>query len=241
MSEKANLLIDVGNTSIKACFYDGQQFAADNIERYLAPEQLAQLIEASNKVYLSTVGKDDIAESIQTLCNDLDRPLFIAETKNEEFGLVNSYTNPHHMGVDRWLAMLACMHRSAGKTFLLADVGTAMTVDVVSNSRHMGGWIVPGLSLLKNSLFKNTQKVFGDDRKSPYIEFGNDTPACVDNGCRAQILGTLLLAEQKMKKNVEKFDIFLSGGDKYLLSEMQNKNIIECENLVLEGLTLFVD
>ena len=49
------------------------------------------------------------------------------------------------------------------------------------------------------------------------------------------------MAQREMKKNVKEFEIFLTGGDKKLFSNLDVENIIQCENLVLEGLTLFVD
>lgn len=241
MLEKANLCIDVGNTFIKSALFDRNDSGIAYISRYHDASELITPIQAANRVYLSNVGKDDVTRFIQSVCADNNVQLFIAETQKSAFGLTNSYSIPSNMGVDRWLAMLACMQKSQGKTFLVVDIGTAMTVDAVQNGIHLGGWIVPGLSLLKQSLFKNTQRVFGNDENSGLTDFGKDTPLCVDHGCTAQILGTLLMAEKEMKKNVKKFEIFLTGGDKKLFLNLDIKNIIECENLVLEGLNLFVD
>lgn len=241
MLEKANLCIDVGNTCIKSALFDPNDSGIAYISRYHDASELITPIQAANRVYLSNVGKDDVTSFIQSVCADNNVQLFIAKTQKSAFGLTNSYSIPSNMGVDRWLAMLACMQKSQGKTFLVVDIGTAMTVDAVQNGIHLGGWIVPGLSLLKQSLFKNTQRVFGNDANSGFTDFGKDTPLCVDHGCTAQILGTLLMAEKEMKKNVKKFEIFLTGGDKKLFLNLDIENIIECENLVLEGLNLFVD
>jgi type III pantothenate kinase len=241
VSGKLSLLVDVGNSSIKAAYYKNNQFVGDGIERFNEPNQLIDKIKASSHVYLSNVGKTKITELLQTICNDLSRPLFIATSQSLEFGLTNAYNKPKNMGVDRWLAMLACMNRSKEKTFLIVDIGTAMTIDAVINGNHLGGWITPGLELLRQSLFTNTQRVFGVDNKSNKIDFGDDTPVCVNNGCTAQIIGTFLMAQNKMHKKVNKFDIFITGGNKNIITEFNNKKIILCENLVLDGLTLFVD
>lgn len=241
MLEERKLFIDVGNTSIKSALYDSEGDSLGTISRHADINELNTLITHVSHVYLSNVGKEDITEHIQTICNSTNTLLSIAKTQKNEFGLTNSYTTPSNMGVDRWLAMLACMKISAKKTFLVVDIGTAMTIDAVKNGNHLGGWIVPGISLLKQSLFKNTQRVFTDDEKSSSTSFGNDTPHCVENGCTAQILGTLLMAEREIKKNVDKYEIFLTGGDKSVFLNIDIQNIIERENLVLEGLTLLVD
>ena len=241
MSEKANLLIDVGNTSIKTTYYKHDTRSFSETIRHSTPEQLDTLIQQSTHVYLSNVLKDDTSELIAKQCSLHQVPLFIAKTEATAFGLKNAYKKVENMGVDRWLAMLACMHRSQNNTFIVVDIGTAMTVDAVESGNHIGGWIVPGIRLLKESLFKNTQRVFGAAEKTFLTDFGTDTPVCVDNGCSAQILGTLLMAEKIMKNKVNKFEIFLTGGDKNIISSIELENIILCENLVFEGLTLFVD
>jgi type III pantothenate kinase len=239
--KERKLLIDVGNTSIKSALYDSVEDSIGFISRHNDVNELDALISTVSHVYLSNVGKEYITEHIQTICNSNNSSLTIATTKKDEFGLTNSYLIPSNMGVDRWLAMLACMKISANKTFLVVDIGTAMTIDAVKNGDHLGGWIVPGISLLKQSLFKNTTRVFTDDANSSSTRFGNDTPRCVDNGCTAQIVGTLLMAEQEIKKNVDKYEIFLTGGDKSIFLNFDIPNIIEHDNLVLEGLTLLVD
>ncbi|MFQ3251725.1 MAG: type III pantothenate kinase [Glaciecola sp.] len=241
MSEEPKLLIDVGNTSIKVANYDPVTTSMAPIQRFKLVEELRPSLERASHAYLSNVGKDEVSAEIRSLCVATNTPLFIARTEAEAHGLTNSYLKPSNMGVDRWLAMLACMRRSSQKTFLVVDIGTAMTIDAVENGKHLGGWIVPGVSLMRESLFKNTQRVFGDAENKLSTEFANDTPDCVSNGCNAQILGTLLLAEQQMQKKVKKFELFLTGGDKNLFLNLNIQNKIECENLVLEGLTLFVD
>jgi type III pantothenate kinase len=235
------LFIDVGNTSIKSALYDSVEDSIGLISRHADVNELNALINNVSHVYLANVGNEDVTEHIQTICNKNNLSLTIATTKKDEFGLTNSYLTPSNMGVDRWLAMLACMKVSSNKTFLVVDIGTAMTIDAVKNANHLGGWIVPGISLLKHSLFKNTTRVFTDEAKSSSTCFGNDTPRCVDNGCTAQILGTLLMAEREIKKNVDKYEIFLTGGDKSIFLNLDIPNIIERDNLVLEGLSLLVD
>lgn len=241
MLEELRLFIDVGNTNIKSAFYDCETDAVGLISRHTTVIELKTLIASASHVYLSNVGKDDITDYIQAICDANGTSLLIAKTQKTAFGLTNSYSTPANMGVDRWLAMLACMKISHSKTFIVVDIGTAMTIDAVKDGIHLGGWIVPGVSLLKQSLFKNTQRVFGDDKKLTSTSFGNDTPRCVDNGCTAQILGMLLMAEREMLKNVEKYETFLTGGDKNIFLDLNIQNVFEHENLVFEGLTLFVD
>lgn len=241
MSEKVNLLIDAGNTCIKLITYTQGLGYTKSTQRYQSADEMRASIQTATHVYLSNVGANHIRQQIESICTENKAQLFVAETQSKAFGLRNAYQTPSNMGVDRWLAMLACMQKSQMQTFLTVDIGTAMTIDAVHKGQHIGGWIVPGITLLRQSLFKNTQGVFGNDEKVFSTAFGQDTPECVNNGCSAQILGALLLAEKEMQKKSKKFEIFVTGGDKSIFKNTGFENIIECENLVFDGLTLFVD
>ncbi|MDP1069535.1 type III pantothenate kinase, partial [Klebsiella pneumoniae] len=63
------------------------------------------------------------------------------------------------MGVDRWLAMLAAWQR-VGQSCWVVDCGSAITLDLLdAEGRHQGGYILPGLRLMQQSLLGNTAEV----------------------------------------------------------------------------------
>jgi type III pantothenate kinase len=242
VSGSYNLLIDIGNSCIKLQKYDKGAQTPPRVEILGSPDELSDYIQAANKVYLSCVGRRNLAEKIAEIARYNQVELVEAHTQVRQFGLTNSYVIPSNMGVDRWLAMCAAHKRSELKTFIVVDVGTAVTVDAVLDSQHLGGWIAPGFRLLRESLFKNTQNVFGKDKERTGIDFQKDTPDCVDAGCEAQIVGLLHSANATLSKKTEEFDIFITGGDRNIFKQEDfTKQLFFHENLVLDGLTLFVD
>src|SRR5690606_16101045 len=67
-------------------------------------------------------------------------------------GVQNGYVVPEKLGVDRWLALLAAYTTAAGPCCVV-DCGTTITVDFVDRTgRHRGGYIVPGLHLMRDAL-----------------------------------------------------------------------------------------
>ena len=74
-------------------------------------------------------------------------------------GVTNGYREPARLGVDRWLALLAAwqeLHAGA----ILVSAGTALTIDVLQdNGQHGGGYIVPGLRLMRDALIAGTSGV----------------------------------------------------------------------------------
>ena len=70
------------------------------------------------------------------------------------------FYNPVTLGVDRWLACLAA-HRTYQQDVLVIDAGTAITIDIVtSNGIHLGGYIIPGMASLGQTISLSTGLCF---------------------------------------------------------------------------------
>jgi type III pantothenate kinase len=77
----------------------------------------------------------------------------------QALGIRSAYDKPETLGRDRFLGMVGARSMYDGP-FLLADAGTAMTVDVVdSDGQHLGGLIVPGPVLMREALHQGTAGV----------------------------------------------------------------------------------
>jgi len=151
--------LDLGNSFLKwRCGAQRGRLAAGD----LGAEQLAAAWQglAPSRVRLASVGADrraaELAEAVRARWQ---LPLEIAVSSAHCGALVNSYQDPARMGVDRWLAMLAAFERGPGGCCVV-DCGSAITIDYVhADGRHLGGYILPGLGLMRASLLGNTQRV----------------------------------------------------------------------------------
>lgn len=74
--------------------------------------------------------------------------------------LVNGYLEPTQLGADRWHALLGACVRAPGTSLVVANAGTATTVDCVrvaaDGARFVGGCIAPGVGLMLESLARGT-------------------------------------------------------------------------------------
>jgi len=79
-----------------------------------------------------------------------------ASTQGVAGHLRNAYADPGRLGVDRWLTMLAATAQSR-EAVCIVDAGTAITIDVVAaDGEHEGGYILPGLDLMRRALTDDT-------------------------------------------------------------------------------------
>nr|WP_233076243.1 type III pantothenate kinase [Paraglaciecola chathamensis] len=233
------LLLDVGNSYIKHAqvTINEQVFEQPlDISRCTDMAQLAKQIKTSQRVIVAAVGQGQQVALLQSLCNESKVPLTLIKTQASAFGMRCAYRNFTTLGVDRWLAILAGRRLSSTKAYCVIDLGTANTCDLVSENQHLGGWIAPGFSLMRDSLIKNTELVFANDEFPTDLTLGEQTVDCVNMGCAAAVNGFIFAAEQKIAQQDEDYCVIITGGGQDMIKKNAPKHYYFYENLVLFGL-----
>ncbi|WP_213879435.1 pantothenate kinase [Pseudomonas sp. dw_358] len=133
-------------------------------------------------------------------------------------GVRNGYLDYGRLGLDRWLALVGGYQLAQGNCVVI-DSGTAVTSDLVSASgEHMGGYICPGLSLMRNQLRTHTRKIRYDDQAAERALMsyapGRSTAEAVERGCALMLQG-FALTQLKLAQEYwgDDFVVFLAGGD----------------------------
>ena len=228
------LLIDIGNTQIKYTVVNDISDISD-LRYCQEPADLSTYISKVNQVFVSSVGHSDLVETLQSLCKSFNKPCKIIHTEAITLGIQCAYEKFLNLGVDRWMAILAARDITKLPVAII-DLGTANTCDIVVNNKHLGGWIAPGFSVMRESLLNNTQQVFADNNMPTVLDIGNATENCVNYGCLATQTGFVMMAEQYLNNKYENYFVLVTGGGQNSLSLQNNKNILFFPNLVLRGL-----
>jgi type III pantothenate kinase len=228
------LLIDIGNTQIKYKMVNDIVDLSD-VKRCPDIKDLTSYISSSNEVLVSSVGHLSLLEEIENLCERFNKPCKIIHTEAETLGIQCAYEQFQTLGVDRWLAILAAREITQLPVAVI-DLGTANTCDIVVNNKHLGGWIAPGFSIMRETLLKNTQQVFADNNMPQVLDIGDTTENCVSYGCLASQAGFVMMAEQYLNNKYEDYFVLVTGGGQNSISLKDNKKILSFPNLVLRGL-----
>ena len=250
--DKSILFIDVGNSLAKYCCMRATEIQNTelsdinpSLEYFSETLTPVQLLPRVSHIYLSYVKAPEWLAALHKEAAQQNIPIVTAtsakHTRINHSILINGYNNVTNMGVDRWLAMIAAVGLFPQKSdFVVVDVGTAITCDVIFRHQHQGGWIAPGLKTLKTSLLSNTEQVFTNDKAQTQhaepIILGTDTPDCVEQGCLAQLNGMVNLACETLNDQTDDFIVLITGGDQIKLSFPRKNNIHYFANLVLIGL-----
>ena len=148
-----------------------------------------------------------------------------AAPAREMSGVRNGYEEFERLGLDRWLAMLGGFQLASGACLVL-DFGTAVTADFVAgDGEHLGGFICPGMPLMRNQLRTHTRKIrYGDlaaERAMESLVPGRTTVEAVERGCSLMLRG-FVLTQLELARSYwgADFSVFLTGGDAGLVSEI---------------------
>jgi type III pantothenate kinase len=237
VSEKASLLIDIGNSGIKYGLLENGSISEITSVSHAAIDSLP--INQVDKIWFANVGPKKLTESLSSL-NDYQQKLVTeVVTTPKAFGLHCGYQHFQNLGVDRWLAILA-IAESATTPFAVIDAGTALTCDFVDGDKHLGGWIAPGFDMMRNALQHGTEQVFTHHQYPNALTLGTDTPECVNHGCMMFIQGCLEQAHKQLSQLGSSYTIYVTGGSAPLFYNCESAtNIVFEKNLVLKGLRRF--
>ncbi len=152
-------------------------------------------------------------------------------------GVVNGYQQPEKLGVDRWLAILAARARNTS-AYVVVDCGSAITVDLVtSQGEHLGGFIAPGLRLMREALGTKTAGIKLGQIGYPENDFpGRNTVIAIKSAELAMIAGLVDHAKSVLRNyDAHQAGLMVTGGDGEWLVAMLKDGIF-VEDLVLDGL-----
>lgn len=148
-----------------------------------------------------------------------------AAPSREMSGVRNGYEEFERLGLDRWLAMLGGFQLASGACLVL-DFGTAVTADFISrDGEHLGGFICPGIPLMRNQLRTHTRRIrYGDlaaERALESLVPGRTTVEAVERGCSLMLRG-FVLTQLELARSYwgDDFAVFFTGGDADLVSEI---------------------
>ena len=198
------LLVDAGNTRLKACLLSGTRPGRAHAEHWSAGgEQQAavSLLRAMRRaagrrtitrVLACSVAGARVERALRVAARaaGLPAPLFI-RSRRSAGGVRNGYADAWRLGADRFVALVGARATHPGRALLLVDAGTALTIDLVDAAgRHRGGLLVPGPELMVAALLGETAGIRrragrGDvlaRAGRPAMHFGRSTRAGLASG-----------------------------------------------------------
>ncbi len=258
------LTIDAGNTRTKWALFDsngeichqGMCLNADIANTHFLPSTFS-----CQHIMISNVAGPQHAEKLQQRINQYTTNITWCVSNHQANNVINHYTHPELLGSDRWAALIAAWHIHHAPC-VVVNAGTATTIDAIISKtmdgetygEFVGGMILPGISLMQNSLGLATAQLSTASTSTPTRQssainpFGITTNEAIYSGAVYATLGAIELMLKAMQAHSPR--LVISGGNALSLHEeiiatnststsiYTLKPVLIAKNLVLHGLYL---
>jgi len=244
------LALDLGNSTLSIGLHDGSAFLVRFAVRVADFSGLAQTLEEKLGKHLSKV--DDIAlASVNpswvyaiegSLLDLLPKVRLTRLGRDVKVPIEARVTRREEVGVDRLLNALAA-YRHVGDACLVADFGSAFTLDVVSDDgAYLGGVIAPGIGMSAHALHRETA-LLPEVKPEPVDHvIGKDTIGCIQSGL---FWGTVSELEGLVRRLKSEYPparkVLATGGDAELMRERCDVIDEVIPELTLEGIRLTLE
>jgi type III pantothenate kinase len=246
---------DVGNHRIKlGLFESGSQPGAPEPGRWLAIDDddreldritdwLAAAATESVSWWIASVNRPTAGRLIDYLraARPDDRVVLLAA---DDLPLTVALERPDMVGIDRLIDAVAANHlRDPGRPAIIVDLGSAITVDLISHEgAFLGGVIMPGIAMSARALHEFTDllpQIEMSELTTPPPPLGDSTVPAMRSGLFWGAVGGIRqLIELLGDQTTGQPDVFLSGGAGPAVAQLLGRTVRHVPHLTLAGIAL---
>ena len=227
----ANLLIDIGNTALKASWADGMTLG--KTFRYQGEKKfsfiLSQTLKEKPEIMVIINVRSFSDREVERLREECGKLIIMDKDILKERNM------PEYLTPDRAASVIAARYLFKGKGCTIFDFGATLTIDKIdSEGNYSGG----NISLGCRTRFKSLHRY---SRNLPLIDLDDEVP-CLGNSLEKSLLsgvvsGMLFEINGYLSDNSGNITVFTGGDANYFAKRMKNCIFAVC-NLVLMGLAL---
>lgn len=244
------LAVDIGNTNTKISaiennFFRLVDFFPSKKLNYIT--NIKKILKYFSKNHME-IGIASVVPELNSLwqksCTQKNISLkFLTANKISSKILEIRYSPKSRLGADRIACALGAVKKYPNHNKIVIDIGTAITIDIISKRKFTGGIISAGPQLILNSLSGGTSLLPEIKFSVPSKTIGTNTYECIKTGTFYQITGGI---NSYVKSIIEKFQnknikIIGTGGAWRFWEKYCTFKFTYEPNLSFEGIRFFLD
>ena len=249
------IAVDVGNTRIKI-----GRFSAAPGEKLPEPTATIDLPSrgwnpSEIEALLSNGDATQYAWCIASVYGEASKQLYdwvranrpadtLIEVSATSLPLQVNLERPEQVGIDRLLGAVAANHvREPNRAAIIVDLGSAITVDVVSpEGAFAGGVIMPGVGMSARALHEQTALLPHDPMRelgSPPDVLGTSTTSAIRSGLFWGAVGAIREVIDRLSAELDATpQVFLTGGAAPAVATLLGTEVDYAAHLVLSGIAI---
>ena len=245
------LLVDIGNSRIKWARLESGRLGLGRAASYLDwgttdyRRRLFGRARGVELVLVSSVAGPKANRLLTAAARRAGARVKFVTVPRRGAGVTVGYAEPWRLGVDRFVAAVGAHALFPSVPVCVVGVGTAMTIDLVgADGRHRGGVIIPGPTLMVETLLYGTHGIRRRARGGPAVVaggslFGRSTRAGVVQGARHAAAATIDQAVEQARPLVGRAPlVVLTGGGAPAVRGLLRSHWVLVPDLVLRGLAV---
>lgn len=230
----ANLLVEIGNTALKAACSEG--LTLGRTYRYQGEKMfpyIQSLIDREKPDVLVLASSIEISSENERKLGEKCPRLILLDKRRTD--VIEVCGLPTYLSPDRAASMIAARYLFKGRRCSVFDFGTTLTIDFLEkDGEYTGGNISPGCRTRFKALNRYSRVLPLVDIPSEAKEIGTSIPSSLEAGVVSGIMFEITGYLSHFPENV----VIFTGGDAiYFAKRMKNPIFVIC-NLVMMGLAL---
>ena len=229
-----NLVIDIGNTALKAAWTDG--ITLGKTFRYQGEKMsdfILSLVLKDKPDVMVISSSREISSKEEKIFREKCRVLVIMDSRHNDVLEKNGL--PSYLSPDRAASVIAARYLFKGRGCTLFDFGTTLTIDFLdADGNYSGGNISLGCRTRFKAINRYSRSLPLTDTPSEITGTGHDIISSIESGI---IEGIIFEIEGYLCRYPDNINVFTGGDAIYFAKRMKNSIFVVC-NLVLMGLAL---
>lgn len=233
----ANLLIEIGNTALKAAWSEGVTLGKTfRYQGEKVMDFILSLTEKEKPVVLAVVLTKPLTAAEVELLKKECRHLMLLDSEHPD--ILQRYGLPDHLSYDRAASLVAVRYLFKGKACTVFDFGTTLTIDFIdADGIYRGGNISPGCRTRFKSLNRYAKALPLVNTPDRVPQEGMSTETSIEAGVISGIMFEITGYINSRSGNI----VVFTGGDAIYFAKKMKNSIFVVGNLGLVGLALITD
>ncbi len=239
-TNKLNLVIDLGNSSLKVALFDKNLM----ISKFIYTNQSLSII---SDLFKNNVINNSLISNVSTIDkNILDflkiNSNLISINESTDLPFINLYKTKNTLGHDRIALVSAAAIDFPDQNILIIDAGTCITYDFKNTkNEYLGGGISPGIQMRFKSLNSETSNLPLSTINLNNKLIGDNTDSSINSGVVNGVIYEINGIISQYQERFKNIKIILTGGDSNFLLKKIKNTIFADQNFLLKGLNYLLE